>query len=110
MAALGSTIPGGLTVVPSTTVPVLMNQTSSSVAAGMMNEDLYWITGPAPRWDEPLPLDTGVLLGAVTHQAPPLADCTIIEAENMSASASGHGRWSRTARCCCGRMLRSRPR
>ena len=91
MAALGSTIPGGLTVVPSTTVPVMMNQTSNSVAAGMMNEDLYWIAGPAPRWDQPLPLDTGVLLGAVTHQAPPLADCTIIEAENMTPPPPGAG-------------------
>ena len=61
LAALGGTVPGGLTVVPSTTVPVLMNQASDSGVGGH-DERGPALDGRAGPAQTSYPLATGVLL------------------------------------------------
>jgi hypothetical protein len=82
MERLSDTLPAGLTVRPSLHVPVLIHRKDDPVMDGMTNEDLHWIFEPGD-WQRRSNLSTEVLHGEVTRRAPPLAECTVLEAEQM---------------------------
>jgi hypothetical protein len=91
MAALGASVPGNLTVIPSTTTPVLMRSVTDPVSAGMMHENLHWLSGLATSWDQMHPLANDVLLGEIMRTPPAVTDCSVIEAESMTPPPSGTG-------------------
>lgn len=82
MRRLSAVLPAGLTVRPNLHVPVLINRKDDEVMAGMTNEDLCWIA-KAGDWQTRSTLDTGVLYGELMRPVPPLARCTVVEAETM---------------------------
>jgi len=88
MAALRDVIPGELTVRPTTQVPVLIAERGDPLMDGMLNEDLYWIFDWGGDWRRQHPLFAGVLHGEVTRRPPPLAQCSVIEAETMRPTDS----------------------
>jgi len=82
LARLSKSVAAGLTVQANYHVPVLVNAREDEVTDGLTNEDVYWIGKPGD-WRTLSTLATDVLHGEVTRHMPPLADCTVMEAQTM---------------------------